>query len=190
MTQQVQVSALQTVKPVRQLKGLPSLLKTKEDPKNYYISKYLKKIGLLSKEELDFDYSGYFKPLTPINFQNTPPGSDNEEDSYDEENKITFKFAVKGNSEHISEVLEWYMNVTITLKNEKGKPIVTIIGNYACIDNEDHGKIYTNLTFSKTSEINDLPKEDQKSSCKAPLGSQVSANFSNPEKDLKKMRKA
>jgi len=30
----------------------------------------------------------YFKPLTPINFQNTPPGSDNEGDGYDEENNM------------------------------------------------------------------------------------------------------
>ncbi|GES85408.1 hypothetical protein GLOIN_2v1813037 [Rhizophagus clarus] len=29
---------------------------------------------------------GYFKPLTPINFQNTPPDSDNDGDGYDEEN--------------------------------------------------------------------------------------------------------
>ncbi|GES82057.1 hypothetical protein GLOIN_2v1735703 [Rhizophagus clarus] len=28
----------------------------------------------------------YFKPLTPINFQNTPPDSDNDGDGYDEEN--------------------------------------------------------------------------------------------------------
>ncbi|RIB08438.1 hypothetical protein C2G38_2211659 [Gigaspora rosea] len=34
----------------------------------------------------NFNQSAYFKPLTPINFQNTPPGSDNEEDGYDEEN--------------------------------------------------------------------------------------------------------
>src|SRR6266496_1987077 len=46
-----------------------------------------------------------------------------------------FKFAVKGNSEHISEALGWYTDVAVTLKDEKGKPIVTIIGNYAYIDN-------------------------------------------------------
>ncbi|KAF0484332.1 hypothetical protein F8M41_023017 [Gigaspora margarita] len=34
----------------------------------------------------NFKRSAYFKPLIPINFQNTPPGSDNEEDGYDEEN--------------------------------------------------------------------------------------------------------
>ncbi|RIA83016.1 hypothetical protein C1645_834476 [Glomus cerebriforme] len=87
-----------------------------------------------------------------------------------EEEKINkpFKFAVKGNSEHISKALGWYMNVTITLKDEKDKPIVTIIRNYICIDNaknqihiKDHGKIYTILTFSKTSEINNPPKKKQ-----------------------------
>ena len=30
----------------------------------------------------------YFKLLTLINFQNTPPGSDNEGDGYDEENNM------------------------------------------------------------------------------------------------------
>ncbi|KAF0424747.1 hypothetical protein F8M41_006440 [Gigaspora margarita] len=34
----------------------------------------------------NFNRSAYFKSLTPINFQNTPPGSDNEEEGYDEEN--------------------------------------------------------------------------------------------------------
>ncbi|PKC50824.1 hypothetical protein RhiirA1_485249, partial [Rhizophagus irregularis] len=29
---------------------------------------------------------GYFKPITPINFQHTPPTSDNEGDGYDEDN--------------------------------------------------------------------------------------------------------
>ena len=49
-----------------------------------------------------------------------------------------------------------------------------------------HGKAYIIPTFSKAPIIKDLPKEDQKSSCEAPLGSQVSANSSNPEEDLKK----
>ena len=47
----------------------------------------------------------------------------------------TFKFAVKGNSEHISEALEWYTNVAVTLKDMKGNLIITIIGNYACVNN-------------------------------------------------------
>jgi hypothetical protein len=160
MTQQAQVSVPQTVEPVRQPKGLPSLLKTEEGLKNYYVAEYLKEVGLLNKEDLDSDYPvkpfqrprpqrsnvsaridrveeginetrdavnqltnqfqklnirkcdicgktghskgscpkretarsnfnrDYFKPLTPINFQNTPPGSDNEGDVYDEENNM------------------------------------------------------------------------------------------------------
>ena len=101
------------------------------------------------------------------------------------------KFAVKGNSDHISEALGWYTNVAVTLKDMKGNPIITIVGNYACVDNgepnpmlwlgttgirkvkgisdpaknqfriEDHGKTYTISTFSKTPEINDPPKEEQ-----------------------------
>jgi len=45
------------------------------------------------------------------------------------------KFAVKGNSDHISEALRWYTNVAVTLKDMKGNPIITIVGNYACVDN-------------------------------------------------------
>src|SRR6266542_5158923 len=153
MTQQAQVPASQTVEPVRQLKGPPSLLKTEEGLKNYYVAEYLKEVGLLNKEDLDSDYpikpfqrsrpqrsnvsnridrveeginetrdavnqltnqfkklnihkcdicgetghskgscpnrqiarsnfnQTYFKPLTPINFQNTPPDSDNDKDN-------------------------------------------------------------------------------------------------------------
>ncbi|GBC05442.1 hypothetical protein RclHR1_06230002 [Rhizophagus clarus] len=72
----------------------------------------------------------------------------------------------------------------------KGNPIITIVGNYACVDNgepksmlwlettgirkvkgisdptknqfriEDHGKIYIIPTFSKAPVVKDLPKED------------------------------
>ena len=122
------------------------------------------------------------------------------------------KFAVKGNSEHISEALGWYTNVAVTLKDMKGNPIITIVGNYACVDNgepnpmlwlgttgirkvkgisdltknqfhiEYHGKTYIIPTFSKAPVVKDLPKEEQESS------SQVSANSSNPtsKKELKK----
>ena len=45
------------------------------------------------------------------------------------------KFAVKGNSEHISKALSWYTNVVITLKDMEGNPIITIVRNYACVDN-------------------------------------------------------
>ncbi|CAB4460125.1 unnamed protein product [Rhizophagus irregularis] len=56
MTQQTQVPAPQTVEPIRQPRGPPSSLKTEEGLKNYYVSEYLKEIGLLSKEDLDSDY--------------------------------------------------------------------------------------------------------------------------------------
>ncbi|GBC10725.1 hypothetical protein RclHR1_09860002 [Rhizophagus clarus] len=89
------------------------------------------------------------------------------------------KFLVKSNFEYISEALGWYKDVAITLRDEKGKPIVTIIGNYACIDNENHGKTYTIPTFSKAPVVKDLPKEDQ---------DQASTNSSSPnsEENLKK----
>src|SRR6266540_2874493 len=88
--------------------------------------------------------------------------------------------------------------------------IITIIGNYACVDNsepkpmlwlgttgiqkikgisdltknqfciEDHEKTYIILTFNKAPVVKDLPKKDWESSCEAPLGSQVLANSSNP----------
>ena len=133
-----------------------------------------------------------------------------------------FKFAVKGNSEHIFESLGWHSDVPVTLKDEKNNPIITIIGNYAVVDNgvskpmlwlgttgirkvkgisdptknqfrmEDHGKKYIIPTFSKAPVVKDPPKEDQESSLKVPLGSQVSANSSNPtsEEDLKKSVKS
>ncbi|RGB24988.1 hypothetical protein C1646_772347 [Rhizophagus diaphanus] len=89
------------------------------------------------------------------------------------------KFAVKGNSKYISKALGWYTNVVITLKDMKGNPIITIIGNYAYVDNEDHGKTYIISTFSKASVVKDLPKEEQ---------DQTSTNSSNltGKKNLKK----
>jgi len=155
-----QVSILQIVEPVRQPRGPPSTLKSEEGMRDYYVSEFLKNLGLLTKEDIDTDYPikpfqrpcsqrsnvsaridrveegvnetrdavnqltnqfqklnirkcdicgetdhskdscpkrqiarsnfnrGYFKPLTPINFQNTPLGSDNEGDGYDEENNM------------------------------------------------------------------------------------------------------
>ena len=99
------------------------------------------------------------------------------------------KFAVKGNSDHIFEALEWYTNVAVTLNDIKENPIITIVGNYACVDNgepnpilwlgttgirkvkgisdltknqfriEDHGKTYIIPTFNKASVVKDLPKK-------------------------------
>ena len=56
MPQQAQVSAPQTVEPVRQPKGPPSSLKSEEGMKNYYVTEFLKDLDLLNKEDLDSDY--------------------------------------------------------------------------------------------------------------------------------------
>ena len=109
----------------------------------------------------------------------------------------------------------------VTLKDKEDKT-VTIIGNFVRIDNGEtepmlffgmsnirkvqgipdpnknqfciklHGKAYIIPTFSKAPVVKKLPKEDQESSCKVPLGSQVSANSSNStnEEDLKKSAKS
>ncbi|RIA85915.1 hypothetical protein C1645_830102 [Glomus cerebriforme] len=266
MAQQMQVSASQTVELIRQPRGPPSSLKIEENLKNYYVAEYLKKLGILNKEDLDSDYP--VKPfqrscpqrsnVSKLNIrkcdicEETGHSSNNEGDGYDEENNIqpeiydellpklspamyqrsefdginlatakilgwkvnkSSKFAIKGNSKHISEALRWYTDVAVTLKDKKNKPIVTIIGNYACIDNskpkpmlwletigiqkvkgisdsaknqfciEDHRKIYTILTFSKIPEINDLSKEEQ---------NQVTTDFPSltSEKNLKKSAKS
>ncbi|GBC08952.1 hypothetical protein RclHR1_00850033 [Rhizophagus clarus] len=56
MTQQAQAPALQTVEPVRQLKGPPAFTKSEEGMRDYHISEYLKNLGFLSKEEIDRNY--------------------------------------------------------------------------------------------------------------------------------------
>ena len=56
MTQQAQVPALQTVEPVRQPKGPPSNLITKEDYETYHLGKYFNDLGIYSKEDLDSIY--------------------------------------------------------------------------------------------------------------------------------------
>ncbi|GES78580.1 hypothetical protein GLOIN_2v1822626 [Rhizophagus clarus] len=283
VAQKAQVLALQTVEPVKQLRGPPAFTKSEEDMRDYHISKYLKNLGFLSKEEIDSDYPVKFFQRPRHSKRNYPKGlvtqsnftqsyfmslksivlsdSDSEKndgDDYDEENnrwsgydppvkknralkekskkdewflslqylntsindlsiseffldnrnefdgfnlatsevlkwKVDkpSKFAIKGNSEHTSEALEWYTNVAVTLKDMKQNLIITIVGNYACVDNselklmlwlrttgirkvkgisdptknqfciEDHGKIYIIPTFSKTLVIKDLPKEEQ-----------------------------
>ncbi|PKB96641.1 hypothetical protein RhiirA5_434505, partial [Rhizophagus irregularis] len=76
ITQQTQVPAPQTVEPIRQPRGPPSSLKTEEGLKNYYVSEYLKEIGLLSKEDLDSDY-----PVKP--FQRPRPQRNNNSARFD-----------------------------------------------------------------------------------------------------------
>ncbi|GBC26670.2 hypothetical protein GLOIN_2v1848971 [Rhizophagus irregularis DAOM 181602=DAOM 197198] len=43
-------------------------------------------------------------------------------------------FAIKGNFKHITNSLEWYTDVPVTLKNKEDK-MVTVIGNFVRIDN-------------------------------------------------------
>ena len=52
-----QVSTPQTVEPVRQPRGPPSTLKSEEGMRDYYVSEFLKNLGLLTKEDIDTDYS-------------------------------------------------------------------------------------------------------------------------------------
>ena len=56
MTQQAQVSAPQTVEPIRQPRGPPSSLKSEEGMKNYYVAEFLKDLGVFNKKDLDSDY--------------------------------------------------------------------------------------------------------------------------------------
>ncbi|PKK72304.1 hypothetical protein RhiirC2_826072 [Rhizophagus irregularis] len=88
--------------------------------------------------------------------QYTPPDSDNEEDGYDKvENACASKFggandatinalgwkadkpsdfAIKGNSKHITDSLEWFTDVPISIKDKDGKTVTTT-GNFTRIDN-------------------------------------------------------
>ncbi|RIA94448.1 hypothetical protein C1645_817934 [Glomus cerebriforme] len=178
----LQVSALQTVELVRQPKDPPSLLKTEEGIKNYYVVKYLKEIGILNKEDLDSDYSS----LTLINFQNiTSNSNEDNSSSYDEENNrwigindlpISESF-LDNRSEFdkfnlaTAKMLEWKVNkpskfavkvsqdnAIVKYNRNSKKGISNPTKNQFCI--EDHRKIYTIPTFGKTLEINDLLKKE------------------------------
>src|SRR5687767_1722973 len=43
-------------------------------------------------------------------------------------------FAIKSNSKHITDSLEWYTDIPVTLKDKENKTI-TVIGNFVRIDN-------------------------------------------------------
>ncbi|GBC50849.2 hypothetical protein GLOIN_2v1481897 [Rhizophagus irregularis DAOM 181602=DAOM 197198] len=91
-------------------------------------------------------------------------------------------FAIKGNSKHITDSLEWFTDVPISIKDKDGKT-VTATGNFTRIDNGEPELMlclaYIIPTFSKAPEVEDPPKEDQ---------DQASTNSSSPnsEEDLKK----
>ena len=76
MTQQAQVPASQTVEPIRQLRGPPSSLKSEEGIKHYYVAKFLKDLGIVSKDDLDSDY-----PIKP--FQRPHPQRSNTSNRID-----------------------------------------------------------------------------------------------------------
>ncbi|KAF0513113.1 hypothetical protein F8M41_017823 [Gigaspora margarita] len=101
-----------------------------------------------------------------------------------------FNFAIKSNSKHIFESLEWYTDVPISVKDKDGK-IVTATGNFARINNGKpepklclgitciqkvqgildpnrnqfriklHKKTYTIPTFSKALEVNEREQQVQ-----------------------------
>ncbi|CAG8697454.1 17698_t:CDS:2, partial [Cetraspora pellucida] len=177
----------------------------------------------------NFNQSAYFKPFTPINFQNILPDLDNKEESYNEKNNrwtsefgilndpaihtLGWKidepsdFAIKGNSKHITDLLGWYTDMLITMKDKEGKTVM-VMGNFVCINNSKpelmlilgmpniqklqgvsepnknqfciklHGKTYVIPTYSKVQVAKKLSKEEQ---------NQVSTDsFSLISKDLKK----
>ena len=71
-----QVSAPQTIEPIRQPRGPPSTLKSEEGLKNYYVAEFLKDLGVISKEDLDTDY--------PVkNFQRLRPQQNNNSARFD-----------------------------------------------------------------------------------------------------------
>ncbi|CAG8614591.1 3420_t:CDS:2, partial [Gigaspora rosea] len=104
VAQKAQAPALQIVESVRQPRGLPSSLQLEEElfrlglscktfqrprPQQNEISARIDRIENAINEDRDAvnQLTNQFqKPLTLINFQNTPPDSDNEKDGYDEEN--------------------------------------------------------------------------------------------------------
>ncbi|CAG8489604.1 23840_t:CDS:2, partial [Gigaspora rosea] len=199
MAKQTQVPAPQTVEPVRQSRGPPSSLQTKEDLAhseainvsaridrveeginetcnavnqltNQFQKVYIEKCDICgemghSKKNCpniqiarsNFNRSAYFKPLTPINFQNTHPVSDNEEDGYDEENN---RWTVYDTSE----------KKTVTLKDKENKT-VTIIRNFVHIDNGEPEPMLFLVTwedlcfptYNKNPIVKESPKDTESS---------------------------
>ncbi|RHZ67233.1 hypothetical protein Glove_302g47 [Diversispora epigaea] len=83
-------------------------------------------------------------------------------------------FDIKGNSKHITELLGWYTDMPINIKDKDGKT-VTATGNFTRIDN---GEPEPMLCL----EASDSPKEKQDSS---PQVSTISSSLTS-EEDLKK----
>ncbi|CAG8769648.1 3909_t:CDS:2, partial [Cetraspora pellucida] len=106
--------ASQTVELVKQPKGLLLSLQLEKDFQNYYISKFLNKIGLITNNKLDSDYS--IKPFQRPHSQQKQSMKINRIES--KANKLS-DFAIKGNSRHITNLLEWYTDVLVTMKDKK-----------------------------------------------------------------------
>ncbi|KAF0514674.1 hypothetical protein F8M41_017524 [Gigaspora margarita] len=199
VAQKAQAPAPQIVELVRQPRGSPSSLQSEEGLKNYYVAEYLKELDLFNKNDLDSAYP----PLTPINFQNTPPGSDNEEEGYDEENNRwtgydppALEKEAKKSDKWFSSLQYLYCNINdlsisdffLDTESEFGRindPAIHALGwkidepsDFAIKGNSKH--ITDSLEY-KAPVAKDLPKEEQ---------GQASTNSSSPiSEDLKKVCK-
>ncbi|RIA88559.1 hypothetical protein C1645_826134 [Glomus cerebriforme] len=121
MAQQIQVPASQTVEPVRQLRDPLFSLKIEKCLKNYYVAEYLKE--------------SYFMPYKPIVPQCMPPDSDDDDNNssdYDKENNKWYD--TLGNSKYITDLLGWYTDMPVTLKDKENKMVI-VIRNFVRIDN-------------------------------------------------------
>ncbi|CAG8730299.1 15641_t:CDS:2, partial [Cetraspora pellucida] len=126
------------------------------------------------------NFTCYYLQLPSIQSQYTFSASDNKKDNNADKPS---DFAIKSNSKHISELLGWYTNVPISVKNKNGK-VVTATGNFAHINNSEPEPI-------KALVAKDPPKEKQ--ILEGLYDSiQVSTNSSSltSEDDLKKSAKS
>ncbi|CAG8728174.1 1798_t:CDS:2, partial [Cetraspora pellucida] len=163
VAQKAQAPALQIVEPVKQQRSPSSSLQSEKSFKNYYVAEYLKELDLLNNNDLDSTYSKIDKP---------------------------FDFAIKSNSKHITNLLEWYTDVPVIMKDKEGKTVM-VIGNFVYIDNGKpepmlflsmsniqklqgvsepnknqfciklHEKTYVISTYSKAPVAKQLSKEEQ-----------------------------
>ncbi|CAG8650448.1 20553_t:CDS:2 [Cetraspora pellucida] len=177
-----QVSTPQTVELVRQLKGVFS----KEEFDSDYPVKNFQRLhsqqnnnsAKFNKIEKGLDETrdaSYFKPFTPINFQNTLPDSDKKNgDNNEEENRWydlpkankPSDFTIKGNSKHITKSLGWFTDVPINIKDKNGMTWIRKVQGILDPNKNQfkmklYRKSYTILIYSKTLVAKDLSKEDQ-----------------------------
>ncbi|CAG8759129.1 2679_t:CDS:2 [Cetraspora pellucida] len=152
-------TASQTVEPVKQPRGPSSLLQTEEGIRNYHLSQFLNNLGIFSTEDLERNY-----PIKP--FQRFYSQQSNvfarinrvEEEINETCNTIDepSDFAIKRNSKHITNLLGWYTDVSVILKDKENKTVI-IIKNFVCIDNGE-----PELMLFLAPVAKNLPKEEQK----------------------------